>query len=341
MRNGISAVLIVKDEEKVLERCLKSLDLVDDIVILDTGSTDRTLEIAKDFTSQVYQAPKMEPFHFGDARNLAQKNAKQDWVLTIDADEVVKEGSIEAIRKAFWRHSKAVGFNVTFTLFDEAGQNPGSLMKLKVGRRGRWEWKYRVHEIQSPLRLPAPVVDLPEVVIEHLPSADKAARHEQNLELLKISVKESPEYIRNSRQLAMELFAREDWSGAIPLLKLYLEMAKADRMDRSETMVHLGRCYSNMGRYDMAEQHFDNAVAEAPERREIWYHKAVALIKVLRLEDAIEAAEKSLSIPASSKPDFHLNVEGVWNGSAQKEVLDFCHGQIAEAKAKLAARGAR
>jgi glycosyltransferase involved in cell wall biosynthesis len=337
-RNGIAAVLIVKNEEKVLERCLKSLDMVDQIVVLDTGSIDRTVEIAKDFTSDVEIAPKIEPFHFGEARNLALNYVKQDWCLTIDADEVVKEGSINIIRKAFWTMGKAVGFNVTFTLYNELGQNPGSLMKLKVFRHGRWEWRYRIHEILFCKKDPMTVGNLPEAVIEHFPSADHAARSQQNLDLLQIAVKESPEYVRNSRQLGMEFFSREDWQGAVKWLKLYLDMAKSDRMDRSETLVLVGRCYSNMGRYDMAEPFFEDAIQEAPERREIYYHKALALIKALQLEEAQQTIEKCLEIPATAKPDFHLNVESIWNGTQPQEILAFCKSTIAEAKAEFERR---
>ena len=339
-RNGIAAVLIVKNEEEVLERCLKSLDRVDQIVIADTGSTDRTVEIAKSFTSDVEIAPKIEPFDFSVARNFALQFVKQDWVLTIDADEVVKEGSIDIIRKAFWQKPKAVGFNVTFTLYDEKKENPGSLMKLKVFRHGRWDWKYRVHEVLICNREPMTVENLPEAVIEHIPSANKAARHQQNLDLLQISVKESPEYVRNSRQLGMEFFAREDWQSAAKYLKFYHDMVKTDRMDRSETLMLLGRCHSCMGRYDMAEQFFDDALQEAPERREILYYKAIGLIKVMRLDDAIETIEKAFAIPATAKPDFHLNVQGVWDGSALQDVLDFCNGENARVQAALEERKA-
>ena len=339
-RNGIAAVMIVKNEEKVLERCLKSLDMVDQIVVVDTGSTDRTLEIAREFTSDVYIAPKIEPFHFAQARNYVLQYVNQDWCITIDADEVVTDGSINVIRKAFWTHSKAIGFSVTFRLFDEKGENPTSLPKLKIFKHGRWEWQYRVHEVLFAKRQQPPplVAELPDAVIEHRPSEEKGDRKKQNLELLEIAVKESPEYVRNGRQLGMEFFAREDWQQAAKYLKLYLDMSKSDRMDRSETLIHLARCYSNLGRYDMAEQYFAEAVEIAPERREIYYHKAVALVKVIRLEEAIQAIDQALAIPAAAKPDFYLNVAGVWDGSACMEVKEFCEKTLADAKAEFERR---
>jgi len=337
-RNGIAAVLIVKNEEKVLERCLRSLDMVDQIVVVDTGSTDRTVEIAKNFTSDVETMPPMEPFHFGEARNFAEKYVRQDWCLTMDADEVMADGAVNLIRKAFWTHSRATGFKVTFMLFDEKGENPSSIMKQKVYKHGRYEWLYRVHEQLHCKNPPELVVDLPDVVINHLPPQGKEVRHQQNLDLLKISVNESPEYVRNSRQLGMEFFTREQWQDAAKYLKLYLDGASPERMERSETLIYMGRCHSNLGRYDMAEQYFVEAEELVPQRREIYYYKAVALVKVMRLDEALEVAKKGLSIPEAAKPDFHLNMKGAWDGSAFKELIEFCEGELSRVKAEFERR---
>lgn len=332
IRNGISAVLIVKNEEKVLDRCLKSIDLVDEIVVLDTGSTDQTLSIAKKYTSRVFQAPPMEPFHFGNARNQALSHARHDWILTIDADEIARPECIPAIRKAVWNHPRASGFNVKFIISSDGGENEASLPKLKVFRRASWEWLYRIHEILSPRRLPALVEELPEAVLEHLPvaEADKAERREQNLKLLELSVQESPEYVRNARQLGMEHFAREEYRKAIPWLEMYLQSGTGGPLDRSETLVHLGRAKAKVGLQEEAIADFDLALAEAPIRREIYYHKALVLITGARPDLAIPVLEKGLSIPVSEKPDFHLNVDRVWDGSYLQEALDFCRKTVEE-----------
>src|SRR3989344_3008454 len=86
----ISLCMIVKDEEKFLEQCLLSVQgLVDEIVIVDTGSTDKTKEIALRFTSKVYD------FVWGDdfaaARNESLKYATGEWILILDADEVIAQ----------------------------------------------------------------------------------------------------------------------------------------------------------------------------------------------------------------------------------------------------------
>ncbi len=89
--------MIVKNESEVLDRCLQSVKGVDEIIIVDTGSQDNTIEIAKKYTDKVY-----DDFTWCDsfekARNHALKKATGDWVLSIDADEFLH--SFDELRKA-------------------------------------------------------------------------------------------------------------------------------------------------------------------------------------------------------------------------------------------------
>ncbi len=84
---SLSVVLIVKNEESILEDALSSLDWANELVVVDSGSTDRTLEIAKMFTENIYQYTDWQGF--GVHRQRAQSHATSDWVLMIDADERV------------------------------------------------------------------------------------------------------------------------------------------------------------------------------------------------------------------------------------------------------------
>ena len=81
----LSLCMIVKNEEDVLGRCLSCMDgIADEIVIVDTGSTDRTREIALQFTSKVYDFPWRDDF--AAARNFAFSKATMDYTLWLDAD---------------------------------------------------------------------------------------------------------------------------------------------------------------------------------------------------------------------------------------------------------------
>lgn len=87
---SISLCMIVKDEEKVLERCLNSIaGIVDEIIIVDTGSSDHTKEIALKYTSQVFDYKWQDDF--SKARNFAFSKATKDYIYSADADEVIDE----------------------------------------------------------------------------------------------------------------------------------------------------------------------------------------------------------------------------------------------------------
>lgn len=93
----ISLCMIVKNEEKILERCLSCVaDLMDEIIIVDTGSTDRTKEIAAKYTDKIYDFEWV--FDFSAARNYAFSKATGDYIYSADADEVIDERNRERFR---------------------------------------------------------------------------------------------------------------------------------------------------------------------------------------------------------------------------------------------------
>ncbi len=95
-QNRISVCMIVKDEEQFIEQCLESVKpIASQIVIVDTGSTDRTVEIAKEHGAEVYHFKWSNDF--AAARNAALEHVRGDWVLVIDADEVLPQASHAAL----------------------------------------------------------------------------------------------------------------------------------------------------------------------------------------------------------------------------------------------------
>ncbi|WP_256975755.1 glycosyltransferase family 2 protein [Paenibacillus sp. MY03] len=103
----LSLVMIVKNEEAVLGRCLDSVkDIVDEIVIVDSGSTDLTKEIALSYNANIYDYVWNN--HFSDARNFALSQSKSDWNLILDADEYIMYDCAEEI-KALINGNPAIG----------------------------------------------------------------------------------------------------------------------------------------------------------------------------------------------------------------------------------------
>lgn len=92
MKRGISACIIGKDEEKNLDRCLKSIvEIVNEIIYFDFGSTDKSIEIAKKYNCKIYKG-KFEN-DFSKARNICKSYANYQWILAIDCDEALSETS--------------------------------------------------------------------------------------------------------------------------------------------------------------------------------------------------------------------------------------------------------
>lgn len=86
----LSVAIITKDEEKKLPSCLDSVSFSDDIIVVDSGSTDRTVEIAQKFGCRVYREDWKG---YGPQKNSAVEKCRNDWVLLLDADERLSAGA--------------------------------------------------------------------------------------------------------------------------------------------------------------------------------------------------------------------------------------------------------
>jgi len=103
---SLAAVLIVKNESKVIERCLKSIQDADEIIVLDTGSVDSTPDICIKNQALVYYDKWRDDF--AEARNKAISYCTSDWIFTVDADEYVTPGTIDFIREYIKKHKGEV-----------------------------------------------------------------------------------------------------------------------------------------------------------------------------------------------------------------------------------------
>ncbi len=101
---GLSAVVITKNEEDRLPGCLKSLSFADEIVVVDSGSTDRTVAIAREFGCRVFTEDWKG---YGPQKNSALDKCENDWALLLDADERMSAGASEAIADALKSPSAA------------------------------------------------------------------------------------------------------------------------------------------------------------------------------------------------------------------------------------------
>jgi len=149
MSYTISAVLIVKNESAMIEGCLDSVKWVDEIVVLDSGSRDETLNVAKRFTDKVFVQDDWQGF--GVQRQQAQQYATSDWILMIDADERVTPELRQEIEDVVQKNdqTKVYGLPRLSWVFGRfirhSGWYPDYVIRLYPRQRGRYGQE-RVHE---------------------------------------------------------------------------------------------------------------------------------------------------------------------------------------------------
>lgn len=144
----ISLCMIVKDEEKVLARCLDSAkEAVDEIIIVDTGSRDKTCEIAARYTDRIYDYPWRDDF--AAARNYSFSKATMEFAMWLDADDVLLPADLEALKqiKASLTPEVDVVMLPYYTAFDEEGKPTFVFYRERLIRTSiPYSWEGRVHE---------------------------------------------------------------------------------------------------------------------------------------------------------------------------------------------------
>lgn len=171
----VSLCMIVRDEEEILERCLNSLaDLVEEIIIVDTGSTDSTRKIAERYTQHVYDYTWTGDF--AEARNYSFSKATKEYIYCADADEMLDECNRERFRQlkqVLLPEIEIVQMYYCNQLQYNTVYNYDREYRPKLYKRvRRFQWEDPVHEM---VRLD-PVVYDSEIEILHLPSGEHASR---------------------------------------------------------------------------------------------------------------------------------------------------------------------
>jgi len=187
----LSLCMIVKDEEELLPQCLASvMGLVDEMVIVDTGSTDRTVEIAKSFGARVYHFDWIGDF--AAARNAGLQRARGEWILSLDADEELPRSSWAPIRQVIEEYPEPTPLAVNVRIVNITGDLPSDLHVnhfLKLFRNvSGMEYRGAIHEqVQFQGELP-PSITREDIVIRHYGYMAKVAgpkkKIERNLQIL-------------------------------------------------------------------------------------------------------------------------------------------------------------
>ncbi|WP_324715462.1 glycosyltransferase [Carboxydochorda subterranea] len=278
----ISACIIARDEEPFIGNCLRSLQgAVDEVIVVDTGSTDRTPEIANALGARVIY--RQWPDHFAAARNWALEVATGQWVFIIDADEELVEGSAEVL-VATAMSGRADGYLVNIHHFPEDEDAHLVSQRLSLFRNDpRYRFEGRIHEqISGPLRekefgvLPSRI----EVVhrgYEPWLVAGKQ-KHNRNLELLRQELQAAPLEPRWHYYLGQEYQALGRFEEAAQYYERTLELL--ERESRHTLIVpaalRLILVYARLGRWEEFFRTSDRYRAAYPACTDLYFVDAQA-----------------------------------------------------------------
>ena len=157
----ISLCIIARNEESVLGRCLDSVaDLVDEIILVDTGSTDRTKAAAAEYAAKIYDFPWCDDF--SAARNFAVSQAVGDYWMWLDADDVIEGENHEKLRRILEHPDADVVFLPYWLSFDESGAPQMVSQRERIFRRsGGYQFTGAVHEAALKVNFPTYISLLP------------------------------------------------------------------------------------------------------------------------------------------------------------------------------------
>ena len=307
----ITVYAISKNEEKFAARWVEAMAEADHICVLDTGSTDGTVEILADL-GVIVRREEIVPWRFDVARNRSMELIPEDTDICVctDLDEVFRPGWRAALERAWRPGTEQLRYSYIWS-FDEHGRPGAEFIQEKIHAPGVFRWVHPVHEVLERTDGAAswPVAEVPEIVLEHHPDHGKSRGG--YLRLLELSVRERPNDDRNAHYLGREYMFHRRWDEAIAQLQRHLTLPTATwAAERSASMRFISRCYLAKGDQPEAMRWALRAVAEAPELRESW----------VQAEEAAYAGEDwpaaaffgGKAVAVTKKSGCYINEERAW-----------------------------
>lgn len=255
MANSLGVAMIVKNEESCLEDCLKSVQGVDEIVILDTGSTDKTGEIARRYTNKYYEGEYEWNDNFAEARNLAVDKITTDWFIHIDADEKLDPGGVDKIRSII-----GGALNIQDAIWVLMHHGDDQFYSPRVYRK-HLRFEGRIHEC---IQTSCPI-GYTNVGIEFNWSESHANDPMRNIRILEGDARRDPFNLRTQYCLAREYFGLGYFPNATYWFERYktssLKLPAVWDAEYADGVFTLAWCYEKMMDYPNAIRNYMEALS--------------------------------------------------------------------------------
>lgn len=312
----ISLCMIVKNEEKNLNRCLNSVaGAVDEIIVVDTGSTDNTCQIARDFNAQV------EHFkwncNFSDARNKSLEIATGDWVLFLDADEELAPESVQVLRRLVEDENMSGYFlRIENYLGDEGFTEICPDMVFRLFRnRPEYRFQGAVHEQIVNVILENQQAKLgiaEELVIRHYGYLNKQIaekdKKNRNLAIIEEQILKNPEDKLLRYHYGVELYRAGNYEQAAVELTKAAEGLDTQIMHLPKLLRYIVLCYYAEKKYDNALEISRQGLKLYPQYADLHYYQGLIFYEQKEYGLAYTAFTKALATP--KQPSCYASFSG-------------------------------
>lgn len=343
--NKISLCMIVKNEEKYIGNCLKSVcDLVDEIIIVDTGSTDKTKQICKKYTDKIYDYKWINDF--ADARNFSFSKATCDYIMWLDADDILKENDRIKFKKLKENLHNIKNDFISMEYdyaFDENGNPQLTFRRNRIVKKSiNPVWTGFIHEVIDININDAYQSD---IVVTHTKSHDIGDR---NLRIFEVKKNEGVEFSnRETLYYAKELYYNSRYVEAIIEFKKFLSQ-DCWIEDKIDALIKISECYKLLkDDKKFIEKLKENNTTPNDERRKVLFEtfklthpRAEALYRIAgsyiderRYYEAIFYLESILTAHFPENCAGFLNLE-MWNFLPYLQLCYcyFCIGDVEKSK---------
>ncbi len=300
----ISLCMIVKNEEEHLPHALSSVrDAVDEIIIVDTGSTDNTVEIAKSFGAKVYYYEWNNDF--ASARNEALKYATCDWILSMDADDEMNLEQVKRLKMILKDLDDDI-LGVQLPIYSNTPD--GNVMTNYLIRLFRnnlgIKFSRKIHEVVdfSIHKLGGRIIRATDIPVIHRgyekPDAIKR-KVERNFKLIKEEVEDNPEDASMWMYLAKSYCSIGDIENGVYAYKKAIDIAGSNpifRFAKLVSLIDLATLYLNRGDLDLAELYALDAVNFDPNFPEAHYIAGNVYYRKRRFDEAYSEFQKVLEV---------------------------------------------
>ena len=278
----ISLCMIVRDEERVLGDCLASVKpYVDEIIVVDTGSTDRTVEIAREQGVKIHFFPWCDDF--SAARNVSLSHATGDWLLWMDADDTILPECGKRLRDlVMLAEDKVTGFLMQVHIPPAPGENGFThvdhvkLFRNLPGMR----FEGRIHEqILAPLYRLGGTIARTDLHVLHsgydYSPEGQVKKRTRDLTILALELAERPDYPFVHHNIGMTYHHLKDFDKAIAALERYLELADSHESTGRKVYALLASSHLAKKELDKAKQRLEEGLRLYPADPELLFRAGV------------------------------------------------------------------